>query len=143
MSQGPMMAGMGYSSSMRTKDGSPSQSTFGTQLTAEKSWPLVYSIQQESPEDIGEFSFVNSDLGWMIKFGELYRSENGGRTWDQVVTPMGGMKGSLWSFHLEKNGNLGWIAGGIYYPTKLGNCINNATGILPDNSYAGIVNLTS
>jgi photosystem II stability/assembly factor-like uncharacterized protein len=100
-----------------------------------KTWSHIYSIDEESFDDIREIRFVHSGLGWMMRLSELYRSENRGRTWDHIRTPMDGTEGSLWSFHFEKHGKLGWIAGGIYYPTTLDNCINNATGILPDGSY--------
>ncbi|HEU4871421.1 MAG TPA: YCF48-related protein, partial [Pyrinomonadaceae bacterium] len=60
-----------------------------------------------------------------------------GHTWTPVDTPMTGLAGSLWSFHLEENGQVGWIAGGLFYPTeKPGYCTNNATGILKDYSFA-------
>ena len=101
-----------------------------------KTWSHIYSIDQESFDDISEFRFDDSEFGWMMTLSELYRSENGGRTWAHVATPMDGTQGSLWAFHFEKDRKLGWIAGGIYYPTTLGNCINNATGILPDGTYA-------
>lgn len=99
-----------------------------------KTWRLIYSIAPEVFEEIRDFRFVNSQLGWMISSG-LYKSEDAGLTWNHVVTPMDGLKGSLWSFHLEKDGRLGWIAGGLFYPSKLGECTNNATGVSPDNRF--------
>jgi photosystem II stability/assembly factor-like uncharacterized protein len=95
-----------------------------------KTWRLVASLDQES-RNIDHFQFTTSHLGWMIQSQELYRTKNGGVTWDHIPTPMSEGAGSLYSFHFEANGEVGWIAGGIYYPVKSGNCMNNAAGLLP------------
>jgi photosystem II stability/assembly factor-like uncharacterized protein len=79
---------------------------------------------------VSSFHFINSHEGWMSN-GELYRTGDGGHTWTLIVTPMSGFAGSLWSFHLQADGKIGWIAGGIYYPMeKPWLCINTAAGTL-------------
>jgi photosystem II stability/assembly factor-like uncharacterized protein len=92
-----------------------------------ETWQLLYSGERI---DISEFQFVDSEAGWMLKSRELYRTEDGGHSWTEIVTPMKGYAGQLWSFHLDDNGKIGWIAGGLYYPTEAGRCLNTAAGVL-------------
>jgi len=94
-----------------------------------KTWQLI-----NSNSGARSFHFINAQSGWMNN-GELYRTEDGGHTWTPIVTPMSDFAGSLWSFHLEENGQVGWIAGGIFYPMeKPWFCINTAAGFLKDGS---------
>lgn len=94
---------------------------------AGKTWQLIYS---ESGGWILSFHFINSQVGWMIDSQRFYRTENGGHTWTEIATPMSEDPGVLGSFHFEDNGKIGWIAGGLYYPTKVGDCRNNSAGML-------------
>ena len=94
-----------------------------------KTWQLI-----NSDHGFRSFHFINSYFGWASN-SKLHRTEDGGRTWIQIDTPMAKLDGTLWSFHLEENGQVGWIAGGLYYPMeKPGECMNNATGVLKDGS---------
>lgn len=96
-----------------------------------KTWRFLASLVQES-RNIDRFHFASSHLGWMIQSNELYRTKNGGATWSHIRTPMSDRAGSLYSFHFEANGEVGWIAGGIYYPIKSTNCKNDDAGLLPN-----------
>lgn len=69
------------------------------------------------------------------KAHEQTASQTGGVTWDHIPTPMSDGAGSLDSFHFEANGEVGWIAGGVYYPVKSGNCTNiESIGFLNDTN---------
>ena len=94
-----------------------------------ETWQLIYS-----DGGIRSFHFINSQFGWMNN-GELHRTEDGGHTWTQIITPMSDSAGSLWSFHLQDDGQVGWIAGGIFYPRdEPSHCFNNAAGYLPSGT---------
>lgn len=101
-----------------------------------KTWYRLTSLDHGLRGNIIRFHFASSHLGWMVQPNELYRTKNGGVTWDHIPTPMSDGAGSLYSFHFEANGEVGWIAGGVYYPVKSGNCMNNAAGLLPDQTPA-------
>ncbi len=93
-----------------------------------KTWQLINSSGFQSVH------FINSYFGWASN-SELHRTDDGGHTWSQIDTPITNRGGALWSFHLEENGQVGWIAGGLYYPMdKPWDCMNNAAGILKDGS---------
>ena len=96
-----------------------------------KTWRVLVS-EEHLQGNIDRFHFVNSHLGWMLQSAELHRTKNGGVTWDNMRTPMSDDAGYVYSFHFEANGEVGWIAGAVYYPVKSGNCKNNAAGLLPD-----------
>ena len=96
------------------------------------SWRLLTALGHGLQGNINQFHFASSRLGWMVQPNELYRTKNGGVTWEQIRTPMDNGAGSLDSFQLEANGEVGWVAGGIYYPVKSGNCMNDAAGLLAD-----------
>ena len=96
-------------------------------------WELIFQIQPGSDSRFAELQFVNSKQGWATFYNylDLYKTEDGGRTWMRVVTPLDDTYASLWTFHLEPSGT-GWIAGGVYHPMKLDEgCPNNARGSLP------------
>lgn len=102
-----------------------------------KSWELVYQMQENVSRFLNEFRFTNANDGWAKFSFYLYKTADGGRSWARVVTPMDDSNGSLWTFQLDSNGETGWIAGGMFQSMKLGDpCMNNATGSLPDGSYA-------
>jgi photosystem II stability/assembly factor-like uncharacterized protein len=95
-----------------------------------KTWRLIYSSRS-----FWSFHFIDSYTGWMNDRGELHRTNDGGHTWTQIDTPITNLDGILWSFHLEENGQVGWIAGGLFYPMeKQWDCMNNARGTLKDGS---------
>ena len=96
-----------------------------------ETWQIIHS-----DGGIRSFHFINSQFGWMNN-GELNRTADGGHTWTTIVTPMSGITGSLWSFYLQDDGKVGWIAGGIFYTRdEPSDCFNNASGYLPGGTPA-------
>jgi len=94
-----------------------------------KTWQLINSSRH-----FRSFHFIDSYMGWMSDWFELNRTNDGGHTWTRIDTPMSDL-GILRSFHFEENGQVGWIAGGVFYPMeKPWDCLNNARGILKDGS---------
>ncbi len=60
-----------------------------------KTWKIIFdggfnrlfsgsSITQ--PKSIYEYQFINSQIGWLLQYGEMYRTEDGGITWTKIET---------------------------------------------------------
>ena len=47
-----------------------------------QNWTLVNMISEEEP--LRDFKFYDQQQGWAIAFSELYKTEDGGKTWDSV-----------------------------------------------------------
>lgn len=58
----------------------------------------VYSVDNDGGSDSGLSSvhFLSSTLGWMIKSGGLYQSQDGGATWIRVAIPEGMKPGDVY-----------------------------------------------
>lgn len=75
-------------------------------------WQFVYSA--EKGQEPHTFEFVSPTVGWRISASALYKSSDGGYTWTRKVTPLDSLNGELRSLYFMSDGNLGWLAGGIY-----------------------------
>lgn len=76
-------------------------------------WELMFSgSESEGPY---QFHFITESRGWRFSSGEISRTEDGGRNWVEQTSPISAPQGQV-RFLLFKNGNEGWLTGGLYRP---------------------------
>jgi photosystem II stability/assembly factor-like uncharacterized protein len=80
-------------------------------LDGGKSWALIYADRKDR---IARFQFINSNTGWMIAGGKVYKSTDGGDTWRPFRQPISPRLGGwVCTFAFLQDGQRGWVAGSI------------------------------
>lgn len=101
-----------------------------------KSWKLIFDggfsplfegSSRTEPNSIYDFQFINPKVGWLLQYGKMFKTEDGGQTWQpfaqSVLAEFGNsLKGlsldSAYTFKFLPDGKHGWIAGGSYRRLK-------------------------
>jgi photosystem II stability/assembly factor-like uncharacterized protein len=88
--------------------------------------PLFSGSSVTEPNSIYKFQFINSEIGWLLQFGKMYKTEDGGDSWqsygESLLTQLNGY---AHTFKFLPNGKHGWIAGGAFRRLKKGEEVTN------------------
>jgi len=80
-----------------------------------RNWKLLFSHK----DDTFDIFFSNLQVGWMERASGTYRTEDGGANWIKVLTPIEYPKGMNAGMYFLNDGQIGWLAGGLYKPVSL------------------------
>lgn len=107
-----------------------------------KTWQLIFDgglyrpirdSSYPSRNSIYDFQFISTEAGWVLLYGKMYKTEDGGRSWqpfaEQLMEQLGEKAlASIYTFKFLPDGKRGWMAGGVYRPLK--------EGEVPPNRYS-------
>ncbi|MBD0369289.1 MAG: hypothetical protein ICV60_00435 [Pyrinomonadaceae bacterium] len=91
--------------------------------------PLVGSSETE-PNSIYDFQFINAQVGWLLQGGRMFKTVDGGRSWEPFAESLMAsyedrFSAPFYTFKFLPDGRRGWIAGGSYRHLKEGESVAN------------------
>lgn len=101
-----------------------------------ESWHLVFDGGHEKPfpnagftepRSIYQFQFINSQVGWLLQYGKMFKTEDGGDSWQPCGEALFEQlkEWPLFAFKFSQDGKHGWIAGGVHRPLKENEAVPN------------------
>lgn len=80
-------------------------------------WEIVSAGDPNTLYEISASHFLSAQLGFVIKSGQVYKTDNGGRTWTVLpIAPLQSPGGALQDVSFLPGGGIGWAVGGIFRP---------------------------
>lgn len=101
-----------------------------------ESWKLVFDggfkkpfpdAGFTKPQDIYQFQFINSQVGWILQSGKLFKTEDGGDSWQPYGEALFEQLTEWPPFtcKFSQDGKYGWMAGGAHRPLKENESVPN------------------